>query len=161
MPPAVSKHLNSARQLELAGRYQESISKFEWLMQNGLDSALVCHRLGVLYDKTGQSDRALPYYQKAINKDPTNAELLCDIGYRYAIGGDWQHAVSYYQMALKNSPNLDRAHNNLGVVMARNNRSDLAINHFLKAGCTEQQAQQNLAQITNVEMASTSSALSY
>ena len=153
MPPEVSKYLNSARQLELAGRYQESITQFEWLLNNGYGSALVNHRLAVLYDKTGQSDRSLAYYGRAIEQEPDNAELLCDIGYRSTIDGDLKTAAIYYEVALKNSPNLDRAHNNLAVVLARSNCPDLAISHFLEAGCTQQEAQHNLAQITNAVVA--------
>ena len=149
MPAAVKKHLNSARQLELAGQYQEAIPKFEWLIQNGFDSPMVCHRLAVLYDKTGQINRSLPLYQKAVDQDPDNSELLCDIGYRCAIDGDLEKAAQYYELALSHSPNLDRAHNNLAVVLARFDRPDLAMQHFLEAGCSQQQAQYNVAQMTN------------
>lgn len=103
------------------------------------------------YDKTGQYNRSVPLYQRAISQDPTNAEILCDIGFRSSINGDFKSAMKYFELALIYAPNLERAHNNMAVVLARKNRPDMALNHFLQAGCTREQAQHNLAQLVNVE----------
>lgn len=151
--PNVNELLNSARQLELAGRFPESIQKFDWLVQNGHASVLALHRLGVLYDKTGRSDLSGAYYQRAVKKDPTNPELLCDIGYRSSVNGDFESAKKFFELALAYSPNFDRAHNNLAEVFARTNRPDLALDHFRQAGCTQLEAQHNFSLITSGSVA--------
>ncbi len=91
------------------------------------------HRLGVLYDKQGKFEKAREYYGKALKHRPNDAELLCDIGYSYYLQQNWKESESHLRSAVKIDPQLERAHNNLGLVLARMDQPDAALAAFRKA----------------------------
>ena len=75
---------------------------------------------------------------------PGNAELLCDFGYSCYLQNDLPKAEQYYQAAINVKPDFERAHNNLGQVLARTGRQNDALRHFKYAGCDPTQATANL-----------------
>jgi len=107
--------------------------------------AAVYHRLGDLYDKTGQEDLAVPMYKRALELEPDNADLLCDLGYRRQLIGDSLTAHHYYQKALSVNAQHARTHNHLAVMLLNNGGAEeLVVEHFRKAGLSWLQAKQNI-----------------
>jgi hypothetical protein len=76
--------------------------------------------------------------------DAANPELICDFGYSQFLKGNLVSAEQLCRRALNLNPNLQRAHNNLGLILAQTGKPEAAIQQFQMAGCDMTQAQQNL-----------------
>ncbi len=140
--------LAAARELETNGKLPEAIQSFQPFLGQTDAPAAVYHRLGVLYDKTGQEDLAVPMYKRALELGPDNADLLCDLGYRRQMMGDNLTARQYYQKALSVDSQHARTHNHVAVLLLNNGGDeDLVMDHFRKAGLSWFQAKQNIRYI--------------
>jgi Tfp pilus assembly protein PilF len=60
-------------------------------------------------------------------------------------------AEETFRQCLVLAPQHTRAHNNLGMVLARTDRCEQALAEFRRAGCTEADAQANLAYALTLE----------
>ena len=123
----------------------EAIRAYSDIVQHRRASADVYWQLAVLYDKTGQLDQSARYYLAALQREPNNAQLLSDYGYSRCVQGDLAVAEQTLRRALAADPQLARAHNNLGIVLARRGQRDEALAEFVRAGCTPAQARSNYA----------------
>ena len=146
--------------MEQQGNLNEAMRIYELEIRGGNSSPVILQRLAVLYDNTGQSDLAMPLYQRALAMDPNNADLLCDFGFHLFLEGNLFEAERHYRLALNASPNDARANNNLGVLLAQSNRHEEAMQQFMFAGLGSDQARHNLSvaisQIQNFQVASNS-----
>ena len=61
----------------------------------------------------GQFEESVRVYTEGIALDPENADLLNGLGYHYAVQGDNQKAIDYYQQVLQRYPHFTRARVNL------------------------------------------------
>ena len=138
-----ANEITQARQLERSGQVVEALQRYVRLGEVQPNNALVWHRMAVAYDKVGRQEFAATCYEHALALDPTNAELLCDCGYGRFLRGDMASAEQLCRRALKIDPNMQRAHNNLGLVLAKSGNSTGAIEQFQLAGCDLNQARQN------------------
>ena len=103
------------------------------------------HRLALLYERQGRSQAADTHYRQALELDGENPNLHCDIGYSHYFHQRWPEAESSLRRAIQLSPGLRRAHNNLGLVLARTGREQEAFDEFARAGCNRAEAHSNLA----------------
>ncbi len=148
VPSPLQAALLMGRQYEQEAKYAEAIEIFEGIVREQGNIPVALHRLGVIYSKTGQTELAQKYLSLAVSVDPQNAELLADFGYLTFVNGDIQGAEQSYLAALNVDPNLKRAHNNLGVILAKTNRLQLARQHFGWAGNNEAAILQNMSLAT-------------
>jgi len=140
-----------ARSLENQGQTDQAIKVYLEVVKKDNRRVDACHRLALLYDKKGDGESARTYYQIALKKDPKNANLLCDFGYSCYLRKQWADAETGFRRAIALDPNHARAHNNLGLLLARTNRPSEALQEFAKAGCTEAPARSNLAFALSLE----------
>lgn|GEM_PF-1317717 len=133
-----------ARQLETQGKLPEALQAYRSVAETFRLPAAY-HRLAVVHDKTGDFEAAARTYEQALQLDPSNAELLCDVGYSYMLQQRWQEGEAFLRRAVTVAPQLARAHNNLGMLLARTGRIDEALAQFTKGGGSEAQARTNLA----------------
>lgn len=133
-----------ARSLEKEGQADQAIKTYLEMIKKNKGQADACHRLAVLYDKKGDCQESQKYYQVALKKEPNNAEIVCDYGYSLYLQRRWAEAEAQFQQALKLDAELSRAHNNLGLLLARTGREAEALQHFVKGGCDEGSARSNL-----------------
>lgn len=103
------------------------------------------HRLALLYDKKGDPENAAKYYHEALKRDAKNAEVHCDYGYSRYVRRDFSAAEKSLRQAIALKPGLNRAHTNLGLLLARTGRDDEALKEFARTGCSESVARCNLA----------------
>lgn len=101
-------------------------------------------RLAILSDMRGKFQDSAEYYRKALQSSPGNPDIFCDMGYSLYLQRRWAEAEMNLQQALALKPDLARAHNNLGLVLAHTDRTDLALAQFRQAG-SEADARLNLA----------------
>jgi Tfp pilus assembly protein PilF len=134
-----------ARSLEMKGRSDEAAQAYLDAVRTDDTRSDAYHRLAVLHDMKGDCEASQEFYHAALKRDPENAELLCDYGYSCYLQSRWKEAEKHLRRALALKPNLTRAHNNYGLLLARTNRPDQALGEFARAGCSSAQARANLA----------------
>ncbi len=145
LTPSVEDTIRFARNLEQREQIGQAIRQYESIRAGSSTNPFVLHRLAVLYDLTGQSFRSLPLYEQALQLDPANPELLCDFGFRWHQVGDPYRAEQYYRRALRTAPKHTRTHNNFAVLLAQHHFEEPAMNHFVRAGLSREEAAHNLA----------------
>lgn len=87
----------------------------------------------VLAEKTGDYNRALPHYLKALELDKTNASIHVNLGVAYRYLERYPEAIKELERALELDPKKASAHSNLGLVFAALNDLDRALASSLKA----------------------------
>jgi tetratricopeptide (TPR) repeat protein len=131
--------------MERQGRYEEAREMYLKAVESDPERADGYHRLALLHDQQGQCQSAARYYQEAVQRDRDNPDLHCDIGYSCYLQERWPEAETSLRRAIALAPDLRRAHNNLGLVLARTGREREAFQEFARAGCDRAQAHANLA----------------
>jgi Tfp pilus assembly protein PilF len=108
-------------------------------------------RLAILHDRRGDFRRSAELYRQALEAAPGSAEIYCDKGYSLYLQRRWAEAETNLKQAIALRPDLARAHNNLGLVLAHDCRPEEALAEYRKAGNDEAQARGNLALALAVE----------
>ena len=134
----------SARQQELEGDSESTLQNYRDIVKRFPDHGPSHHRLAVNLDQGGKPEMAAPHYQIAIQLLPNNSELLCDCGYSLYLQGNDEMAARFLNAAIEEDPGNQRAHNNLGMVLARLGNASAAVEQFSRAGCNQRQALANL-----------------
>ena len=89
--------------------------------------------LGNACSLKGQTENALPFYQKAVETDPTDPIAHNDLGVTLVRTGQDDAAIAEFQKALEINPLYAEAANNLGDVLASKGHVDDAIAWYEKA----------------------------
>ncbi len=71
------------------------------------------NNLGVRYQQTGNIDKAVESYERAISLDPDYAQAHYNLGTTYEKSLEFDKAIAEYQIALRNDPRFYYAFNNL------------------------------------------------
>jgi Flp pilus assembly protein TadD len=134
-----------ARTLEKRGAPDQAQAMYLEALKLDPGRADACSRLGVLYDQQCKFDAAKSWHQNAVAAQPKNPDFHCNAGYSLYLQGNLIEAERSLRTCLELAPDHARGHNNLGMVLARTNRCEDALAEFRRAGCTEADAQTNLA----------------
>jgi Tfp pilus assembly protein PilF len=126
-------HWNLAERLEKSGSDADAAACYE--KARSLDPHLpnVARRLAAIYDRLGETKRALDEYRVALKASPRDAQLLNRFGYFHYSRGQWEEAESQFRQALAINPNLQHAWVNLGLTLAQERRYDDSVEAFTKA----------------------------
>lgn len=143
--------LATARQLEEQGEHAEAEAVYLQILEHHPSRADAYLRLAVLNDKQGKWDQSKRYYVKAIELDPGNPTTFANHGYSLYLQGELDEAEMNLRQALAIKPDLEKAQNNLGVVLARTGRFQEALFQFERGGCSASEAHSNLAFALAVE----------
>ncbi len=108
-------------------------------------------RLAILADRKGDGAGADRHFERALKLEPANPETLCDRGYSLYLRRRWSDAEASLRRALAADPAHPRAHNNLGLVLARRGDTDGALAEFARAGADRSDARANLALVLALE----------
>jgi tetratricopeptide (TPR) repeat protein len=81
---------------------------------------------GLSYHQSGQLDKAILWYKKALKKNPTNFMALSNLGTVFQTLGKLDEAIASYQQAISIKPDYVTAYNNLGVAQKEQGKLDLA-----------------------------------
>ncbi|EDO47754.1 predicted protein [Nematostella vectensis] len=100
--------------------------------ENDLD-ANVQVGLGVLFNLSGEYDKAVDCFQAAVIARPEDALLWNRLGATLANGGRSEEAVDAYRHALSYSPGFIRCRYNLGISCINLSAHQQAVEHFLTA----------------------------
>ena len=102
-------------------------------------------RLAVLHDKQGKFRESAELYRKALALQPGDPDIFCDMGYSFYLQRRWAEAEMNLRQSIAINPDHQRAHNNLALLLVRDNRLEDALAEFRKAGSDPVQAHMNLA----------------
>src|SRR5581483_4349081 len=90
-------------------------------------------------------------YRKALALRPGDPDIFCDVGYSFYLQRRWAEAEMNLRQAIALRPNHARAHNNLGLLLARTGRDAESLAEFRRAGCAEAEARANVAFALSLE----------
>ncbi len=89
--------------------------------------------LGLVFEKTGELDKALRAYQQALHLKPSYTEAQTNRGNIFRRQGKLDHATQTFMAVLRAKPNSAEAHNNLGVALKEQGNIPEAIRHYREA----------------------------
>jgi hypothetical protein len=90
-------------------------------------------QLGYLHDRTGNEDKAMPLYERAIRLDPTKLDAAVNLGAILTGRGRHSDAVRLWEDALARSPGLETARINLALTHLRSGDRRAAERTLLKS----------------------------
>ena len=144
-PQTADVQIAIARALEERGDTEQAVRAYAHAVELDPTRGDACARLAVLHDKQGKFDESARWYERALKLRPNDQDIYADRGYSRYLQGQWDAAERDLREALRLKPDHLRAHNNLGLVLARAGRDDAALASFRRAGCGEAEARSNLA----------------
>ncbi|MCE9546752.1 MAG: tetratricopeptide repeat protein [Planctomycetia bacterium] len=134
-----------ARSLERQHKQQDAMGIYQEIARRDKTNAEAWHRMAVISDMDGKPDKATEYYKLALENAPKNADIYCDRGYSQYLQRRWAESEQSYRKAIELKPDLTRAYNNLGMLLARTGRQNDALMAFHHAGNDESEARCNMA----------------
>ncbi len=114
----------TAEELEKNGQAEQAIVLYEKARKNDPGLKTIAHHLAVLNDVQGDSTRSLSEYKRAIEAEPNSADVYSDLGYYYFKRENLGDAERMLRKALEIDPKHAKALTNLGMVLAAEKRFD-------------------------------------
>ena len=133
-----------ARTYEQSGHYDKARKIYEDLRQREPENVEAAHRLGIVADIQKRHGEAEGLFRFALERQPDDAELTCDLGYCLFLQGKLASSAEVLQRAVKLAPTSPRAHNNFGLALGHLEKHEEALEQFALAG-SEADAYYNLA----------------
>ncbi|MFC2119831.1 tetratricopeptide repeat protein [Bacteroidota bacterium] len=111
----------------------QKINNLEAKLNANPDDTKTLLELAHLNNDSGFYEKAIPLYQRYLEKFPEDADALVDMGVCMYNLGDFDNAIREMKKALEYAPNHQIAHLNLGVVNLTSGNSEVAKEWFQKA----------------------------
>ncbi len=114
------------------------------------ESARLAARLAQMYISTGNPEEAKAYFNRSLEKNPFDIDVINNLGTVFQNSGQYDKAVELFTRAIKLAPNFAEAHFNLGLSAVRTGKPDAAIGHYRAALAIEPSypaAMHNLANV--------------
>jgi tetratricopeptide (TPR) repeat protein len=137
--------ISMGRAAEQQGDLDQAMAAYRAALDRDRRRADAYARLAVLHDKQGKFHESAELYRKALAMQPGDPDIFCDIGYSFYLQRRWAEAEMNLRQSLAINPQHRRAHNNLALLLVRDNRLDDALAEFGKGGSEPVQAHMNLA----------------
>ncbi len=106
---------------------------FEHALNVTGDNFVMNNNYANILDKTGQAEKAIEHFNKALRMRPNSAEVHSNLGNALRRLNRIDEAVMHYEKALKLKPDLAEAHYNLAISLAMQGKTDEAIVKYLDA----------------------------
>tara|TARA_R110002072_G_scaffold13481_2_gene56887 strand:+ start:93386 stop:94252 length:867 start_codon:yes stop_codon:yes gene_type:complete len=151
IPDVASLKLAFARSLEAGGEVERAMAVYHEVLQHD-DKLTDAHwRLGLIQSKRGELDEALIHFKSALRSRPNDADIYCDLGYALYLQNSWTEAEDCLRKAISLSPEHQRSHMNLALLLARSNRQPESEREFLAGGCSRETSRSNLAIVASFQ----------
>jgi tetratricopeptide (TPR) repeat protein len=137
--------ISMGRAAEQQGDLDQAMAAYRAALDRDRRRADAYARLAVLHDKQGKFHESAELYRKALAMQPGDPDIFCDIGYSFYLQRRWAEAEMNLRQSLAINPQHRRAHNNLALLLVRDNRLDDALAEFGKGGSEPVQSHMNLA----------------
>jgi Flp pilus assembly protein TadD len=116
-----------------AGMYTDKETLWRDTLVKNPDCWMAHNNLGHLLRNQGHIEEAMEHYQKAIQINPNDCEVLNNLGNALADKGRFDEAIENFRQAIRINPNFSEALDNLGIVLAAKGRLDEAIDNYRQA----------------------------
>jgi tetratricopeptide (TPR) repeat protein len=137
--------ISMGRAAEQQGNLEQAMFAYRAAVERDQRRADAYARMAVLNDKQGKFRESAELYRKALAVQPGDPDIFCDMGYSFYLQRRWAEAEMNLRQSIAINPDHQRAHNNLALLLVRDNRLDAALAEFRKAGSDPVQAHMNLA----------------
>ena len=137
--------ISMGRVAEQQGDLDQAMAAYRAALDRDKSRADAYARLAILHDKQGKFRESADLYRKALALRPGDPDIFCDMGYSFYLQRRWAEAEMNLRQSLAVNPEHRRAHNNLALLLVRDNRLGDALAEFGKAGSDPVQAHMNLA----------------
>ena len=138
--PAAAKsildEINKAVALYAEKKFDQALTELEAIKekfqgQSGIE--IVYLHMGNCYSSKGDYQKAIEFYQKALEKFPTNSELILCIGNAYSNLNDFDNAMKWFnKLKIEDIGNVDTLYN-IGVIAYNQGDFERALTFFKKA----------------------------
>ncbi len=123
----------TAREMEAHGKELAAIEQYERARSFDRRRKGIAPRLAVLYDRQGNHERASAEYATALREEPKNADLWNDFAYFQFEREAYDEAEQAARRAVALDADHKRAWVNLGLILAERQRYDEAYESFTRA----------------------------
>ncbi|QDT63494.1 TPR repeat-containing protein YrrB [Calycomorphotria hydatis] len=132
--PKAKTFLNLGNLYQKANQLDKAAGNFRKAIEADPQYSEAYNNLGIVLGRLGQHEEAAEHFQKAVKLNPLNAEAVVSLGNTYLIAGKRGEAMQTYRRALQIKPDSADAHCNLGVALAKDERSlTQAEQHYVAA----------------------------
>ena len=125
--------LAAAEELQKGGHSEQAILLYEKARRNDPGLKTVAHHLAVLYDLQGDSTKSLAEFNSAVEAEPNSADVHSDLGFYYLERDNLGDAERELRKAIAIDPKHAKALTNLGMVLAGEQHFDESFLMFSKA----------------------------
>jgi len=132
-PAEISVHSNLARCLVMLGERREALAIYEWILPRVHPDPLLHIRMGDALADEGRTEEAIAHYIEAARLDSMNLLTRCKVAELYIRGGKFAEAAGECLRVLARAPGDSRAHDLLGVIAGKQQRTDEALREFSEA----------------------------
>ena len=122
--------MNSARLEESRGNWAIALSLYGEVNRQQPTNVDCLQRMGVISTHLNQHEAAKRYYQMAYAIDPSNSELLADMGFSAFQRKDYVHAEEYLEQSFRLNSNSPRIVDNLAIARAWRNKDEASLAAF-------------------------------
>lgn len=116
-PSSIETQFEMARAHETDGQLAKAETAYRSLCESQPNVARYHQRRGVVLTRLGQRDVGLAELEKAHQLDPTNTNILNDLGYAHLQSGETEKAVEHFKKTLALDARNTRANNNLALAL--------------------------------------------
>jgi Flp pilus assembly protein TadD len=128
-----SKVFFAAGQLhEKEGNYLAAAEQYYNATKSDPQFVMAYNRLGIVYNRLRLFERATRAFESAIRISPDSAFLRNNLAFTHMLAGDYVEAERHLVDALRLKSDYKRVHSNLGVVYARTDRPEKAVDAFAR-----------------------------
>jgi tetratricopeptide (TPR) repeat protein len=112
----------AGRLAETQGKYDCAEVQYEQAVRLEPGHIGALYRMGVMYTKTKQFDKAIPAWKRYVKATGDVASSYSNLGFAYEMAGDVESAEQAYKEGLQRDPNSVPCRTNYGLMLARHNR---------------------------------------
>ncbi len=127
-PQDANAHYYWGRALRSPARWEEAIEHYKKSLS--IDPTAEVHNsLGYLLAKRGESEEAIKYFRRALQRNPRFVDAHNNLALELETQGRREEAIEHYRLALQINPASATIHQNLGVLLAKRGELEKAIEH--------------------------------
>ena len=102
-----------AEYLVTVGRQLEALQLLDDAASEQINDAFTADTIGVVFSRTGFHEKAVPFYERAVELDPAPANFHYNLGAAQQFAGNFEAAESAYKKAIERQPDSYRAYSAL------------------------------------------------
>lgn len=115
------------------GRLDNAAATLATILQKDLDNVFALLQMGITHGEARRFESALPFLERAFERDPESPEIRHHLGRALAGDGRTDRGIDMLRSAIARRDNYVEARTELGNVLARQGRIDDAIEQFRAA----------------------------